>query len=91
MTAPLQLGAAEHQQNHDQQGKGPNPSSKGKPYTLKKCVVAGEELGSMGAPYVHTHKDREIKFCCKGCLKNFNKNPDKYIKEIETAEKKGAK
>jgi len=59
-----------------------------KPYPLKTCVVSGEKLGEMGDPFVYAYKGREIKFCCKGCLKDFNKEPDKYIKMIEEAEAK---
>jgi len=59
-----------------------------KPYTLKTCVVSGEKLGEMGDPFVYAYEGREIKFCCKGCLKDFNKEPDKYIKMIEEAEAK---
>jgi hypothetical protein len=44
----------------------------------------------MGKPVVVTYKDREIKLCCKGCVKAFNKEPEKYIKKIEEAEKKAA-
>lgn len=62
-----------------------------KPYPLKTCVVSGEKLGSMGEPYVHAHKDREIKFCCKGCLKDFNKDTTKYLKQLEEAEQKQKK
>jgi len=58
-----------------------------KPYTLKTCVVSGDTLGEMGPPYVYKYKDREIKFCCPGCVKDFNKEPAKYIKKIEEAEK----
>jgi len=58
-----------------------------KPYTLKTCLVSDEKLGEMGDPFVHKYQDREIKFCCKGCLKDFNKAPAKYIKKLETAEK----
>ena len=58
-----------------------------KPYPLKTCVVSGEKLDSMGEPYVHKHQDREIKFCCKACLKDYNKDTAKYIKKIEEAEK----
>ena len=57
-----------------------------KPYTLDKCVVSDEKLGEMGKPFVYEYKGREIKFCCKSCLKDFNKNPDKYVKKIEEAE-----
>ena len=59
-----------------------------KPYPLKTCVVSGEKLDSMGTPYVYTYKDREIKFCCKDCVKDFKKDPAKYVKKIEAAEKK---
>jgi len=59
---------------------------KAKPYPLKTCIVSGEKLGEMGKPYVFEYKDREIKLCCKGCLKDFKKNPAKYLKEIEKAE-----
>ncbi len=62
--------------------------SKLKPYPLKTCVVSGEKLGGMGDPYVYQYQDREIKFCCKGCVKEFNKDPGKYIKTIQEAEKK---
>jgi hypothetical protein len=59
-----------------------------KPYPLKTCVVSDGKLGEMGDPYVFTYKGREIKLCCKGCLKAFDKDPAKYIKKIEEAEKK---
>jgi YHS domain-containing protein len=66
-------------------------SDKLKPYTLKTCVVSGDKLGEMGDPYVYEYKGRQIKFCCKGCLKDFNKEPAKYIKKIEEAEAKAKK
>lgn len=60
-----------------------------KPYPLKTCVVSDEKLGGdMGDPYVFTYKNREVKLCCKGCLKDFNKEPEKYVKKMEAAEKK---
>jgi YHS domain-containing protein len=71
--------------------KGHNHASKDvKAYPLKTCVVSGEKLGGMGDPYVHKHEGREIKFCCKGCLKDFNKDPKKFVKKLEEAEKKSA-
>ena len=63
---------------------------KPKPYTLKTCVVSDETLGEMGKPFVFTYKDREIKLCCKNCKKDFDKEPEKYIKKIEAAEKEAA-
>ena len=67
------------------------PVEKLKPYTLKTCIVSGDKLGEMGDPYVYKYKDREIKFCCKGCIKDFDKEPAKYIKKIEEAEAKAKK
>jgi YHS domain-containing protein len=66
-------------------------SEKLKPYPLKTCVVSGEKLGEMGEPFVYEYQGREIKFCCKNCLKDFNKDPAKYIKMIEEAEAKAKK
>ena len=61
---------------------------KAKPYPLRTCVVSDEKLGEMGAPYVFTHEGREVKLCCKSCLKDFNTEPAKFVKKIEAAEKK---
>jgi hypothetical protein len=73
-------------------GRAAESKVKPKPYTLKTCIISGDKLGGdMGEPYVFVHEDREIKLCCKGCLKDFNKNPAKYVKLIEQAEKKAAK
>lgn len=70
---------------------------KPRPYLLKTCIVSGDKLGGdMGDPYVFIYKDkkvkddvgREIKFCCKSCLKDFNKDPKGYLKKIDEAEAK---
>ena len=63
-------------------------ADKPKPYPLKTCVVSDEKLGEMGDAYVFTYEGREIKLCCKSCLKDFKKDPAKYIKKIEAAEAK---
>ncbi|MBI5384793.1 MAG: hypothetical protein HZA90_08895 [Verrucomicrobia bacterium] len=60
---------------------------KAKPYPLKNCLVSDEKLGEMGDPYVFTYKGQEIKLCCKSCLKDFNKDPKKFLKKIEDADK----
>lgn len=59
-----------------------------KPYPLKVCVVSGEELGSMGKPVSKVHDGQEVKFCCKGCIKKFDKDPAGHLKKV--AEKKVA-
>ena len=64
---------------------------KAKAYPLDKCVVSDEKLGEMGKPYVFKHEGREVQLCCKSCLKDFKKDPAKYLKKIEEAEAKAKK
>ena len=64
---------------------------KAKPYPLKTCVVSDEKLGEMGKPYVFTHEGQEIQLCCKSCLKDFKKDPAKYLKKVDAAQKKDKK
>ena len=58
-----------------------------KPYPLKTCAVSDEKLGEHGKPYVFTHEGQEVKLCCKDCLKDFKKEPAKYTKKIQDAQK----
>ncbi len=60
-----------------------NASAKIDGYPLKVCIVSGEELGGMGEPYVHNHEGVTVKFCCKPCLKKFNKEPEVYLAKLE--------
>ena len=66
-------------------------SEKPKPYTLSVCPVSDEKLGEMGKPYVFVHEGREIKLCCESCKKDFKKDPAKFIKKINEAEKAAKK
>jgi len=52
-------------------------------YPLDVCVVSGEKLGSMGKPHVIHHEGVEVRFCCKECLPEFNKDPGKYISMLK--------
>jgi hypothetical protein len=63
-------------------------TAKLRPYTLKTCIVSDEKLGEMGKEYVFGYEGQEIKLCCKGCLKDFKKDPAKYIKKMKEAEEK---
>ena len=60
-------------------------------YPLTTCVVTGEKLGEMGKPYVHTYEGREVRFCCKGCLKDFNKDPKQFVAKLDAAMAAAAK
>ena len=57
-----------------------------KPDKLTTCPVSGEKLGEMGKPYVFVYKDQEVKLCCSGCKKDFDKDPAKYLKKIREAD-----
>ena len=56
-----------------------------KPYSLDYCIVSGEKLGTMGDAVKYDYKGREIQFCCKMCLKTFEKDPETYLKKIYDA------
>ena len=62
-----------------------------KPDKLTSCPVSDEKLGEMGKPFVFEYKGREVKLCCKDCKKDFDKDPAKYMKKIEEADKAAAK
>ena len=60
-----------------------------KPDLLKTCPVSGDKLGGdMGKPVIFTWQDQEVKLCCKGCKKEFDKTPEKFMKKIRAADKK---
>jgi hypothetical protein len=78
--APVSALRADDTQQSAQAAEPAKPNVK--PYPLKVCMVSDEELGSMGKPVVFVHKGQEIKICCKGCRKNFDKDPEKYLKKL---------
>lgn len=53
-----------------------------KPYPLTTCVVSDEKLGSMGKPVGFVVKGQEVRLCCKGCRKDFDKSPEKFLKKL---------
>jgi hypothetical protein len=57
-----------------------------KPDQLTNCPVSGDKLGEMGKPYVFVYQNQEVKLCCSGCKKDFDKEPAKYLKKIRAAD-----
>jgi hypothetical protein len=58
------------------------------PDKLATCPVSGDKLGGdMGKPFVFEYKGHEVKLCCKDCKKDFDKDPAKFMKKIEEADK----
>ncbi len=60
---------------------------KAKAYPLDICLVTGEKLDSMGGVVTVVQDGQEYKFCCKGCIKDFNKDPAKYAAKLAEAAK----
>lgn len=54
----------------------------GKPYPLTTCIISGEKLGGMGEPVELVKNGQQVKFCCAHCIPDFEKDPEKYLKEI---------
>lgn len=61
-------------------------SVKPKPYPLKTCLVTGDGLDDMDERVSTVYEGQTFEFCCKPCLKKFNKNPGKYVKELAKAQ-----
>ncbi len=49
----------------------------------KICPVSGEKVGEMGDIVKYEHNGKIYNFCCKACLKDFAKDPEKYSKIAE--------
>jgi hypothetical protein len=62
-------------------------------YPLSTCVVSGDKLdeaNDMGGPVDYFYKvagqpDRLVRFCCKDCVKDFEKDPAKFLAKIDEA------
>lgn len=65
-------------------------SEQAKTYPLTTCLVSGDKLGGMGETIDCLYEGKLIRFCCKGCIKSFNKNPGKYLPELDAAKKPSA-
>ncbi|MCB9838186.1 MAG: hypothetical protein H6813_02510 [Phycisphaeraceae bacterium] len=53
------------------------------PYSLDTCPVSGEMLGSMGDSIVKVYDGREVRFCCKGCVKDLEADQAGFMKKID--------
>jgi hypothetical protein len=59
-------------------------------YPLKTCVVSGGKLGGMGKPVAYVYQqagqpDRMVMFCCKACIRKFEKEPAKFLAKLDAA------
>ena len=56
-----------------------------KSYPLTKCPVSDEKLGEHGKPVKVTSDGTDVWLCCKSCIKDFNKEPARYVKTVKDA------
>lgn len=55
-------------------------------YPLGECVVSGDPFGpDMGEPIDFVSGTHYVKFCCKGCIRDFEANPARYLARIDAA------
>ncbi|MCB9917384.1 MAG: hypothetical protein H6832_03180 [Planctomycetes bacterium] len=59
------------------------PARIGDAYPFATCPVSGKKLGSMGEPVVELYDGREVRFCCNGCPKNFEKDLAKSLATLD--------
>ena len=55
------------------------------PYPLEKCIVSGETLGEHGEIITKEYDGREVRFCCKMCVKDFEKDQASFLKKMDDA------
>lgn len=58
------------------------PSASAKPYPRDTCIVTGDKFDH-GKPIVRVVNGQEVKLCCKDCLKDFDKDPAKYLTKLD--------
>lgn len=47
----------------------------------KKCPITGEDIDPKGKTV--TYKGKRVGFCCDDCIEKFEKNPEKYMKDLK--------
>ena len=48
----------------------------------KICTVSKEKIGEMGEAVQYEYEGKLYSFCCPECIKDFKKDPEKYIKNV---------
>jgi len=49
----------------------------------KICPVSGEKVGEMGEVVKYEYKGKIYNLCCKMCIKDFKKDPEKFSQKAE--------
>ena len=52
-----------------------------RPYPGNTCIVSGDKFDH-GKPVVKVVNGQQVKFCCDDCVKDFEKDPAKYLTKL---------
>ncbi len=87
LASPITLLAGDPPAATDKKAKA-QKETKARPYPLDTCLVTDEKLGADPAmkTFSFVHGNQEIQLCCKGCKKDFDKDPGKYLSKLKAAE-----
>lgn len=58
-----------------------------KPYPLENCVVSNDKIDPLVPPVLYN--GQEYRFCCRGCVKKFNRDPEKYAARLAASTNRG--
>ena len=89
LTASVTLRADEKKHDHHDPAGASAKDEKAKPYPLDFCLVSDEKFATSDMkPFELVHEGQTIKFCCKNCVKDFKKDPKKYLTKLADEVKK---
>ncbi len=89
LATTVALRADEKKHEHHDQSAASAKDEKAKPYPLDFCLVSDEKFEKSDMkPFELVHEGQTIKFCCKNCVKDFKKDPKKYVTKLGEEVKK---
>jgi hypothetical protein len=69
---------------HAQEGeKAKKEKAVGDPCVITVCPVSNQKMGSMGQPVLVEYNGREVRLCCKGCVKSFEAKPEETLQKVD--------
>jgi len=54
-------------------------------YPMTTCPISGKTLGAMGEPYNHVANGRLVRFCCDGCIPEFEETTEEAMAKVDAA------
>ncbi|MAB81542.1 MAG: hypothetical protein CMJ89_19550 [Planctomycetes bacterium] len=52
-------------------------------YPFETCIVSDEPLDADDKPLDYVYGTRLVRLCCKGCVKGFKKDPNKFMDKLD--------